>query len=99
MLPALVDTEGRCIMANVQGRDFYEDDEPIEDILAVLGRPADGVTTPPASCAQSASARLPLGHVPVIASRPAALTIFTSSGNVRGSHFDPSGEYPAVAVG
>src|SRR4051812_4614441 len=30
--------------------DFYEDDEPIEDLLAIINsRPPDGVTAPPAS--------------------------------------------------
>lgn len=31
----------------VDANDFYEDDEPIEAIRAILARPADGVTAPP----------------------------------------------------
>ena len=34
-------------MATVDDDDFFVEDQPIEQIRAILARPADGVTTPP----------------------------------------------------
>lgn len=42
-------------MTGVEEDTFYEDDEPIEKIRAILDREPDGVTAPPAGVAVTAS--------------------------------------------
>ncbi len=62
-------------MTDRQG-DFYEDDEPIEDVLAILERAPDGFTAAPTTSAAVAEF-----HIRLVEHFPAAPRTNTGLGN------------------